>query len=40
MGMVDTPVRRIKINTKTGRYFMSGTQDNWMWYRNITSSGY
>lgn len=33
-------MRTIKINTKTGEYFMTGTQDNWMWYRNITASGY
>ena len=33
-------MRTIKINTKTGEYFMTGTQDNWMWYRNITTSGY
>ena len=33
-------MRTIKINTQTGEYFMTGTQDNWMWYRNITSSGY
>lgn len=32
--------RTIKINTKTGEYYMTGTQDNWMWYRNITTSGY
>lgn len=33
-------VRTIKINTQTGEYFMTGVQDNWMWYRNITTSGY
>lgn len=33
-------MRTIKINTKTGEYYMKGTQDNWMWYRNIVSSGY
>ncbi len=33
-------MRTVKINTKTGEYFMDGTQDNWMWYRNITSTGY
>lgn len=33
-------MRGIKINTNTGEYFMKGTQDNWMWYRNITTSGY
>lgn len=33
-------MRGVKINTKTGEYFMKGTQDNWMWYRNITATGY
>ena len=33
-------MRPIKKKKKTGEYFMKGTQDNWMWYRNITSSGY
>lgn len=33
-------MRVIKINTKTGDYYMNGTQDNWMWYRNITATGY
>jgi hypothetical protein len=33
-------MRTIKINTQTGEYYMKGTQDNWMWYRNIVSSGY
>ena len=33
-------MRTIKIDTTTGNYFMNGTQDNWMWYRNMTSSGY
>lgn len=33
-------IRIIKINTKTGEYYMKGTQDNWMWYRNITATGY
>ena len=33
-------IRRIKINTQTGEYFMKGTQDNWTWYRNIVSSGF
>lgn len=33
-------MRTIKINTKTGEYYMNGTQDNWMWYRNITATGY
>lgn len=32
--------RTIKINTQTGEYYMKGTQDNWMWYRNITATGY
>ena len=32
-------MRGIKINTKTGEYFMRGTQDNWTWYRNITATG-
>lgn len=31
--------RNIKINLKTGEYYMKGTQDNWMWYRNITTTG-
>lgn len=33
-------IRNIKINTKTGEYFMDGTQDNWMWYRNMAATGY
>jgi len=33
-------IRTVKINTQTGEYFMKGTQDNFVWYRNITSSGY
>lgn len=33
-------MRTIKINTQTGEYYMTGTQDNWMWYRNITATGY
>lgn len=33
-------MRTIKINTQTGEYYMKGTQDNWMWYRNITATGY
>ena len=33
-------MRTIKINTQTGEYYMTGTQDNWMWYRNITTTGY
>ena len=33
-------VRTIKINTQTGEYYMKGYQDNWMWYRNITTTGY
>ena len=33
-------MRTIKINTETGEYYMKGTQDNWMWYRNITATGY
>lgn len=33
-------LRTIKINTQTGEYYMKGTQDNYMWYRNIVSSGY
>ncbi len=33
-------MRTIKINTKNGEYYMTGTQDNWMWYRNITAAGY
>ena len=32
--------RTIKINTKTGAYYMKGMQDNWMWYRNVVTSGY
>ena len=32
--------RTVKINTQTGEYYMKGTQDNWMWYRNITSTGF
>lgn len=32
--------RSIKINTKTGEYYMKGVQDNWTWYRNIVTSGY
>ena len=32
--------RTIKINTQTGEYYMTGIQDNWMWYRNITATGY
>ncbi len=33
-------MRSIKINTQTGEYYAKGTQDNWMWYRNITATGY
>ena len=33
-------MRTVKINTQTGEYYMKGTQDNWMWYRNITATGY
>ncbi len=33
-------MRHVKINTRTGEYYMDGTQDNWMWYRNITATGY
>ena len=33
-------MRTIKINTQTGEYYMTGTQDNWMWYRNITTTGF
>ena len=33
-------MRIIKINIATGEYYMTGTQDNWMWYRNITATGY
>lgn len=32
--------RTIKINTQTGEYYMKGTQDNFTWYRNITTTGY
>lgn len=32
--------RTIKINTQTGEYYMKGYQDNWMWYRNITATGF
>lgn len=32
--------RTIKIDTSTGNYYMTGTQDNVMWYRNITTTGY
>lgn len=33
-------MRTIKINTKNGEYYMTGMQDNWTWYRNITATGY
>lgn len=33
-------MRIVKINTKNGEYYMTGTQDNWTWYRNITATGY
>ena len=33
-------MRTIIINTSTGEYYMTGTQDNWMWYRNVVTSGY
>lgn len=39
-GSVRRHQRTIKINTQTGEYYMKGTQDNWMWYRNITTTGY
>ena len=32
--------RTIKIDTSTGKYYMTGTQDNVMWYRNISTVGY
>ena len=32
--------RRVKIDIQTGEYYMNGFQDNWMWYRNITTTGY
>ena len=39
-GSVRHHTRTIKINTQTGEYFMTGIQDNWMWYRNVTATGY
>lgn len=39
-GSIRHHVRVIKINTETGEYYMKGFQDNWMWYRNITTTGY
>ena len=38
-GSIRHHMRTIKINTQTGDYYMKGTQDNWMWYRNITATG-
>ena len=32
--------RTIKINIITGEYYMRGTQDNWVWFRDIVSKGY
>lgn len=32
--------RTVSINPQTGEYNMTGTQDNWTWYRNIMASGY
>lgn len=39
-GTIRRHKRTIKINAQTGEYYMKGTQDNWMWYRNITATGY
>ena len=39
IGSLQHHMRTIKINTQTGDYYMKGTQDNWMWYRNITATG-
>lgn len=32
-------VRKIEINTKTGEYYMQGSQDNMVWFRLVTATG-
>lgn len=39
-GSIRHHMRTVKINLETGNYYMKGTQDNWMWYRNMVASGY
>ena len=39
-GSIRHHVKTVKIELETGRYYMKGTQDNWMWYRNVVTDGY